>query len=67
METAENLKEIMIEMTVNENNKFFPGIFGCVKFPLDAVVDWLKENKKPEDVFTWEQLCEWAETNGYER
>jgi hypothetical protein len=53
--------------SVKENSEFFPDILGCVRYPLDAVIDWLKENKSPEDVFSEKQLAEWAEANGYER
>ena len=53
--------------TVQQNDKFFPDILGCVRYPLDAVIDWLKENMEPQDVFTEKQLSEWAENNGYER
>jgi hypothetical protein len=32
---------------------------------LDVAVDWIKENLAPDDVFSDEQLEEWAEDNGY--
>jgi len=35
-------------------------------WPLDAAVKWIKENMDPEDVFTQDQLHEWAEFKGYQ-
>jgi hypothetical protein len=31
----------------------------------DLVIDYLKDNVDPDDVFTDEQLAAWAEANGY--
>ena len=32
---------------------------------LDEVIEWIKNNLNPEDVFNEEDLIEWAEDNGY--
>lgn len=31
---------------------------------LDEVVEWIQENLNPEDIFTNDQLMDWAEDNG---
>ena len=33
---------------------------------VDAAIDYIVENKLPEDVFTEDQLDEWAQRNSYE-
>lgn len=32
---------------------------------LDEVIEWIKNNLNPEDVFDEDDLIEWAEDNGY--
>ena len=32
---------------------------------LDEIINWIKRNLTPEDVFDEEDLIEWAEENGY--
>ena len=34
-------------------------------WPLDEAVHWIQNNLEPEDVFSDEQLEDWAEMNGY--
>ena len=34
-------------------------------YPLDAAIEWIKANMKPEDVFDVAQLEEWAEENDW--
>jgi hypothetical protein len=35
-------------------------------WPLDTAVKWIKENMDPEDVFTRDQLEQWAHNNGFQ-
>ena len=37
-----------------------------VNFSLDKAITWFQDNTSPEDVFTEEQLKQWAIGNGYE-
>lgn len=32
---------------------------------LDNAISWIQDNLDPDDVFTKEQLIEWAENNGF--
>ena len=41
------------------DDKKFGGAF------LDQIRDWIAENLKPEEVFSYAQLQEWAEANGF--
>jgi hypothetical protein len=50
--------------TVSENKKFNRDFFDRDIF-LDQVIDWIKSNLSPEDVFSGEQLIVWAESNDY--
>jgi len=50
--------------TVSENKKFNRDFFDRDIF-LDQVIDWIKSNLSPEDVFSGEQLILWAESNDY--
>lgn len=43
---------------------FTTSVFGNI---LDEVVGWIADNLVPEDVFSDNQLEEWAEHNGYVR
>jgi len=45
-------------MTAYEDKKF------GAEF-LDQIVEWISDNLEPEDVFSAEQLQEWARDNGY--
>lgn len=43
---------------------FAISVFGEI---LNAISDWMVDNLAPEDVFTAEQLEDWAEENGFTR
>lgn len=32
---------------------------------LDNAISWIQDNLEPDDVFTKEQLIEWADNNGF--
>lgn len=34
-------------------------------YPLDAAIEWIKENLTPDDVFGEDALSEWATNNGF--
>ena len=46
-----------------EDEKFADDLFNDM---LPKVIDWIKENMAPEDVFREADLKEWAEEKGYE-
>jgi hypothetical protein len=37
------------------------------KGTLDSITNWVESNLDPEDVFTTEQLEQWATDNGYKK
>ena len=54
--------------STTQDSRFLHNVAHAV-FPtsfLDDVVDWIAENLEPSNVFTEEQLAEWAKDNGYE-
>ena len=51
--------------SATENDNFKKALFP--DWPLDDVVDWIKANMEPEDVFTETALESWAEQNEYAR
>jgi light-regulated signal transduction histidine kinase (bacteriophytochrome) len=34
---------------------------------MQFVIDWIAENMEPDEVFSDDELAEWAEDNGYEK
>ena len=46
-----------------ENDAFIKDLLG---WHLDEAVDWIACNLDPEDVFTPDQLSDWADDKGYE-
>jgi hypothetical protein len=51
-------------MTQQENEAFAKTFI--VGYPLDEALIWIRENLKPEDVFTVDQLEKWAKDNDWE-
>lgn len=51
--------------TVKQNEEFTDAIWPS--WPLDAALEWINENMKPEDAFTEDKLTAWAVANGYTR
>ena len=49
--------------TYAENEKFKRDIWP--NYPLDDAIDWIANNLSPEDVFSEEQLQEWALDHGF--
>ena len=41
------------------------GELHSVSIDATFVFEWVRENFTPEDIFTFENLCSWAENNGY--
>ena len=49
--------------TAKQNAEFTNDI--VVQYPLDAAIEWIKSNMEPGDVFTEDQLTDWANSAGY--
>lgn len=50
-------------MTTTDNKKFLADIFGT-SF-LDQITDWIRVHVDPSDLYTDDQLNEWAGNNGF--
>jgi len=48
--------------TAKENDNFIKEIISS--YPLDTAIDWIQKNLNPSDVFTKDQLDDWARENG---
>jgi len=48
-------------ITLQQEREFM----GVISPSLDEVINWIKHNLNPEDVFDEEDLIEWAEDNGF--
>lgn len=46
-----------------EDSNFLNDVIGTGL--LESSIEWIKTNLTPEDVFSKEVLCEWAENNDY--
>jgi len=49
--------------TNSERSRFIADVFEMEL--LDRVIDWIAENKDPEDVFPEKRLQQWASENGF--
>ena len=49
--------------TTSENSNFADEVFG--PYPLDSAIEWIQRNLNPDDVFSNNDLDDWAEANGY--
>lgn len=54
---------MMKMLTFNENRIFLEYLTPA--HPLDTVLEWIKSNLRPEDVFDKSELEEWAIDNGF--
>ena len=50
-------------MNTKLNNEFASELLPS--YPLDVAITWISSNLDPQDVFTEDQLGQWAENNGY--
>lgn len=50
-------------MNNSQNRDFIDAVIS--QYLLDEAIDYIAFNYKPEDVFSDEQLDEWAKDNGY--
>ena len=50
-------------LSESQNKDFSKFMIG--EKPLDSVVNWIKDNLDPEDIFSTTQLDKWAESEGY--
>jgi len=49
--------------SVQQNNNFIQALLP--QYPLDEAIDWIQNNLDPDDVFTEQQLRDWAEASGF--
>lgn len=47
------------------NDDFAEDVFELPSYLLDRAGDWISNNLDPDDVFTTEQLTDWAKSNGF--
>ena len=52
-------------MLMNEDRDFVEQILTFNV--LETAIQWIRENKYPEDIFDYDELEEWAEYNGFEK
>ena len=49
--------------SARENKDFTDAILPS--YPLDEAIDWIAKNMEPEDVFSPDDLRQWAENSGW--
>ena len=49
--------------TVKQDNEFLNSVLPLSL--LESAIDWIAGNMSPEDVFSADDLTDWAERNGY--
>ena len=54
---------IMPQTTASQDRKFLESVISSRL--LEDSIDWIKDNLEPEDVFSKQQLREWATENGF--
>ena len=54
-----------IDFSGSENDTFADAIIRLPAYPLDEAVTWIQDHLEPWQVFTHDQLSEWAKNNGF--
>ena len=47
------------------NERFTQDIIGSPSYFLDGIIDWVRSNLEPEEVFEIRELESWARNNGW--
>ena len=63
LESSLTLKYMAKKFTSYTTGRFSENVFGADI--LDKVVEWIRDNLRPEDIFEDDELAEWANDSGY--